>query len=515
MLFPLLVFMVIDYGRGDDPRLLGRYTGFLASCFPMGILLGTFFWGWLSDRVGRKPVLLFGLVSSAVLNVCFGLTRSYEAAVCIRILTGVTNFVVGSLRSMVAELTDDSNQAQAMSIYSMSWIVGSLLGPVFAGLLARPCVRFECAPGALFMRFPFLLPFLAISALNVLSFVCILLFVPETLAPEKRRSLASVVRRLARRGARARQRGASRLKGVYVELPVSDGEGDDGGGEGVDGVELLAVGGRASGGEKGSADNGGGGGGGGGDEGGGSPAGVGGGAGGDESGLEGDAWEDEREAARLPQVPVYRDRKVVVGIGTYALCAFMFILLDELFPLYASYAPELGGLGFDTKKIGYALTIGAVCTIPWLLFGYKPLIQKYGSVGSCAIGSAAFVFVATLTPLMSVFRATPGLLWSYIALNGALRGVTASTIFSCTAVIVNNSAPPGKLGFVNSLAQFSASLLRTVGPSLGGLLWSIAVTLKDVRGHQTLPFLALGVFCVLQLMVTRACPKSLNKSRRS
>ena len=212
---------------------------------------------------------------------------------------------------------------------------------------------------------------------------------------------------------------------------------------------------------------------------------------------------------------MYRDRKVVVGIGTYALCAFMFILLDELFPLYASYPPELGGLGFDTKKIGYALSIGAVCTVPWLLFGYKPLVKKYGSVGSCAIGSAAFIFVATLTPLMSAFRTNPGFLWSYIALNGALRGVTASTIFSCTAVIVNNSAPPGKLGFINSLGQFSASLLRTVGPSLGGLLWSISVALKDVRCHQALPFVVLGVFCVLQLMVTRACPKSLDKARKS
>ena len=492
MLFPLLVFMVIDYGRGDDPRLLGRYTGFLASCFPMGILLGTFFWGWLSDRVGRKPVLLFGLVASAFFNVVFGFTRSYEAACFIRVLTGATNFVVGSLRSMVAELTDDSNQAQAMSIYSMSWIVGSLLGPVFAGLLARPCDRFECDPESIFLRFPFLLPFAAISVLNVVSVFCIMLFVPETLAPEKRRSLASVVRRLARRGARARQRGVARLKGVYVELPPSDGEGD----EGVDGVELLAVRGGASTGKEGDR-------GGGGD------------GGGDESGLEGDAWEDEREAAQLPQVPVYRDRKVVVGIGTYALCAFMFILLDELFPLYASYPPELGGLGFDTKKIGYALSIGAVCTVPWLLFGYKPLVKKYGSVGSCAIGSAAFIFVATLTPLMSAFRTNPGLLWSYIALNGALRGVTASTIFSCTAVIVNNSAPPGKLGFINSLGQFSASLLRTVGPSLGGLLWSISVALKDVRCHQALPFVVLGVFCVLQLMVTRACPKSLDKARKS
>jgi len=204
-----------------------------------------------------------------------------------------------------------------------------------------------------------------------------------------------------------------------------------------------------------------------------------------------------------------------VGIGTYALCAFMFILLDELFPLYASYAPELGGLGFDTKKIGFALSIGAVCTVPWLLFGYKPLVKKYGAVRSCAIGSSVFIFVATLTPLMSAFRKSPGLLWGYIALNGALRGVTASTIFSCTAVLVNNAAPPGKLGFVNSLGQFAASLLRTVGPSLGGLLWSIAVTLKDVRGHQALPFVVLGGFCVLQLLVTWACPESLNKARKA
>ena len=90
MLYPILVYMVDFYGvAGDDTRSLGKYCGILAAMFPLSMFVSAFFWGWVSDKIGRKPVLLLGVFSVGVGSILLGFTTSYRVALAIRIVTGL------------------------------------------------------------------------------------------------------------------------------------------------------------------------------------------------------------------------------------------------------------------------------------------------------------------------------------------------------------------------------------------------------------------------------------------
>ena len=109
ILFPFIFFMVKDFGI-EDEKLIGSRAGLisihsisssvhqsliqisvLASAFFMGQMITTSSWGYISDKYGRKPVLLIGLLGSATSMVFFGLSKSLAWAVISRGVCGLLN----------------------------------------------------------------------------------------------------------------------------------------------------------------------------------------------------------------------------------------------------------------------------------------------------------------------------------------------------------------------------------------------------------------------------------------
>ena len=62
----------------------GYYAGYVASAFTLGRFLTGYSWGYVSDSVGRKPVIVVGLSATAVLSLTFGLSTTYEFALVSR-----------------------------------------------------------------------------------------------------------------------------------------------------------------------------------------------------------------------------------------------------------------------------------------------------------------------------------------------------------------------------------------------------------------------------------------------
>ncbi len=81
MLFPFVYFMVKDFGIAKEEQDLGFYVGLLASSFCVAQLFTSLPWGWVSDRIGRRPVILIGLLGNAVTCSLFGMSKSYTYAV--------------------------------------------------------------------------------------------------------------------------------------------------------------------------------------------------------------------------------------------------------------------------------------------------------------------------------------------------------------------------------------------------------------------------------------------------
>jgi hypothetical protein len=89
---------------GIDEKDASFYAGLLVSAYALAEALTSMGWGILSDRIGRKPVVLFGLVGVAISSLIFGLAKSYWVALLARFVGGALNGNVSVMQTMVAEM---------------------------------------------------------------------------------------------------------------------------------------------------------------------------------------------------------------------------------------------------------------------------------------------------------------------------------------------------------------------------------------------------------------------------
>ncbi|KAF8875919.1 major facilitator superfamily transporter, partial [Infundibulicybe gibba] len=173
---------------GGDERKVGYYAGLIQSLFHLTQAITAMQWSRVSDRVGRKPVLLIGLVGLSASILLFGLSRTFWTLVISRCLCGLLNGNSGVMKSMIGELTDSSNRAQGFSLIPIVWATGATLGPLMGGTFARPHERFPRVFGGQFWQdYPYFLPCLVASSFVCVSFIVALLFLKEV----RRLSVAS------------------------------------------------------------------------------------------------------------------------------------------------------------------------------------------------------------------------------------------------------------------------------------------------------------------------------------
>jgi MFS family permease len=98
----------------------------VASTFSLAQMCSGIPWGMLSDRVGRRPVILCGLLGTTVSMLLFGLSQSLALALTMRAMCGLLNGNISVVKSAMAELTDETNQARGFSLMPMVWGLGSI-----------------------------------------------------------------------------------------------------------------------------------------------------------------------------------------------------------------------------------------------------------------------------------------------------------------------------------------------------------------------------------------------------
>lgn len=179
-IFPFVGFIVESFKITDDRNSVGFYAGLLAGAHSMGGFCSGFFWGPIGDRFGRRICAMVGLGSSAVFLILFALSPTYPLAVLCRFLTGLGDPTFPNAKTYVSEVTDSATEARGFSVFTMSWGIGSMLGPTVAGLLAFPATQWpQVFGGTIFDSRPFLLPCLALSIPLVTAMVAVFFFLPE------------------------------------------------------------------------------------------------------------------------------------------------------------------------------------------------------------------------------------------------------------------------------------------------------------------------------------------------
>ena len=169
------LFMVLPvlatYGQGlsgATPVLIGMAIG----CYGLTQAFLQIPFGMLSDRIGRKPVILFGLLLFALGGLVAAQADSIQQVIAGRVLQGA-GAIAAAVMALVADLTQEQNRTKAMAMIGMSigsaFAVAMVAGPVIAGMAGLHGV------------------FLSTSALAVIGMLLVVFCVPTPQTPLRHR----------------------------------------------------------------------------------------------------------------------------------------------------------------------------------------------------------------------------------------------------------------------------------------------------------------------------------------
>lgn len=174
-------------------RLLMMTLGILAGSFTFAQCLTAVMWGRLADKpwMGRKRVLVIGLIGTFISVLGFGFSKSFLSAILFRSLGGALNGNVGVMRTMISEIIREKKyQTKAFLIMPVTFNVGVLVGPLLGGWLQDPLHTFPktFGPGSplggkhgvtWMATFPYALPNLVSASFLLSSIILVILGLEE------------------------------------------------------------------------------------------------------------------------------------------------------------------------------------------------------------------------------------------------------------------------------------------------------------------------------------------------
>jgi MFS family permease len=165
-----------------DPSQIGLYVGTIASSFALAQFATNFFWGWLSDRIGRKPVVMLGTLLTAACFAAFGFCRTLAQAIAVQALMGLVNGNQGVVSTCLGEITDRSNQSKAFVYLPVIYGIGGITGPALGGMLVFQEIPFKKGQRN---PYPYLLPNIFSASILVVDLVLTAFFLEESLEEAK------------------------------------------------------------------------------------------------------------------------------------------------------------------------------------------------------------------------------------------------------------------------------------------------------------------------------------------
>ena len=131
IVYPLLPFYATRMGAS------AVMVGALVAAFSVAQLVSAPAWGWMSDRYGRRPAILFGLLVSAAAYVIFAFAGTIWLLFLSRIIQGLGGGTIGVVQAYVADISEQKDRAKALGWLSAVTSLGAVVGPAIGSILVR------------------------------------------------------------------------------------------------------------------------------------------------------------------------------------------------------------------------------------------------------------------------------------------------------------------------------------------------------------------------------------------
>src|SRR6185503_12474760 len=165
---PILAFVSKEYGAS------GMTLGLILGSFSLMQFLFSPVWGRLSDRIGRRPVLMISLFGNVLGFSCFALASNVAMLFATRIVSGIASASIPAAQAYIADTADESSRAKEMGRISLAFGLGLVLGPPIGGFLS--------SFGAGLSLRPNMLPGIAAATLSATALLMAIFALPESLS---------------------------------------------------------------------------------------------------------------------------------------------------------------------------------------------------------------------------------------------------------------------------------------------------------------------------------------------
>lgn len=167
MIIPILPFYIIEFGAG------GSAMGLLMATYAVMQFIFSPIWGGVSDRIGRKPVLMIGVLGNAIAQILFGFSTELWMLIAARVLAGIlSSATLPTAMAYIGDSTSEKDRGGGMGMIGAAMGVGMVLGPGIAGWMASYSLS---------------APFFLAAGLSLLALLFLFIFLPESLPAEQRK----------------------------------------------------------------------------------------------------------------------------------------------------------------------------------------------------------------------------------------------------------------------------------------------------------------------------------------
>lgn len=165
VVMPLLAPFAEQYGFRE------WQIGLLFSAYPLCQLIAGPILGRMSDRYGRRPILIFSQAGTALSFLILGLSRNFTVMLLARLLDGASGGNILVAQAYVADVTTPENRSRGMGLIGMAFGLGFVLGPLLGGVLVSLPIAEDWR-----LR----LPFLVAAGFSTLAWILVLSRLPES-----------------------------------------------------------------------------------------------------------------------------------------------------------------------------------------------------------------------------------------------------------------------------------------------------------------------------------------------